>query len=230
VAELKASESDACSDPEPKPHKGNGKGKQIIDVDPSATIATAKIQKKEPENPEEGEHLFHSQMWVKGSSLQFIVDNGSQKNLISAEVMKRLGLLTTPHPQPYSIGWLHKGRDLKVRRQCRLPYSIKPFIDEVLCDVTPLDVCDVLLGQPYLWRQHVMYDSRPCAVIISLDNSLYRILEVAPPIAISLITTKKGSKLISQTRKFICLVHSQSKGKIITTSMTLVKGSSMQQQ
>jgi len=43
VAELKASESDAGSDPETKPDKGNGKGKQIIDVDPIATVATAKI-------------------------------------------------------------------------------------------------------------------------------------------------------------------------------------------
>jgi hypothetical protein len=34
-------------------------------------------------------------MWVKGTSLHFIVDNGSQKNLISAEVIKQLGLSTT---------------------------------------------------------------------------------------------------------------------------------------
>jgi hypothetical protein len=109
VAELKASESDACSDSESEPDKGNDKGKQIIDVEPSATVATTKIQKIEPEDPEEGECLFHSQMWVKGSPLQFIVDSGSQKNLISAEVMKRLGLPTTPHPQSYTIGWLHQG-------------------------------------------------------------------------------------------------------------------------
>jgi len=230
VAELKASESDACSDPELEPDKGNGKGKQIIDADPSTTVSTAKIQKDEPENPEEGELLFHSQMWVKVSPLQFIVDSGSQKNLVSEEVVKQLGLSTTPHPQPYSIGWLHEGRDLKVRQQCRLPYSIKPFTDEVLCDVTPLDVCDVLLGQPYLWKRHAVYESRPRVVIISLNNSLYRIPEVAPPTATSLITTKKGSKLISQTRKFICMVHTQSKGKIISTSMTLAKGPSTQQQ
>ena len=43
VAELKASELDACSDPESEPDKGNGKGKQIIDAEPSATVATAKI-------------------------------------------------------------------------------------------------------------------------------------------------------------------------------------------
>jgi hypothetical protein len=60
VAELKASESDACSDSESEPNKGNDKGKQIIDAEPSATISTTKVQKIEPKDPEEGEHLFHS--------------------------------------------------------------------------------------------------------------------------------------------------------------------------
>jgi len=77
VAELKALESNACSDPELEPAKGNGKGKKIIDREPNVTITTTKIQKNEPEDPEEGEHLFHSQMWVNGSPLQFIVDSGS---------------------------------------------------------------------------------------------------------------------------------------------------------
>jgi hypothetical protein len=101
---LKASESDACSDSESEPNKGNDRGKQIIDAEPNATVATTKIQKEEPEDPEEAECLFHSKMWVKGSPLQFIVDSGSQKNLISIEVVKQLGLPTTAHPQPYTIG------------------------------------------------------------------------------------------------------------------------------
>eukprot|EP00253_Pinus_taeda_P034976 PITA_34976 len=109
VAELKAYESNACFDPESEPDKGNGKGKKIIDAEPNTTISTAKIQKNEPEDLEEGVRLFHSQMWVKGSLLQFIVDSGNQKNFILAEVVKQLGVTTTPHPQPYSIGWLHQG-------------------------------------------------------------------------------------------------------------------------
>jgi len=109
VVELKASESDACSNLESQPDKMNDKGKQIIDVEPSATVGTTKVQKDEPKDLEEGEHLFHSQMWVKGSLLQFIVDSGNQKNLISVEVIKWLCLLTTPHLQPYSIRWLHQG-------------------------------------------------------------------------------------------------------------------------
>ena len=144
--------SDLFSDPELEPDKGNDKGKQIIEADPSAIVATTKIQWEDPEDPDEGERLFHSQMWVKGSPLQFLIDRGSQKNLISSNFMKRLGLLTIAHPQPYTIEWLHPGRDLRIRQQCHLPYSIKPFMDEVLCDVAPLDVADVLLGQPYLWR------------------------------------------------------------------------------
>jgi hypothetical protein len=67
-------------------------------VEPSATVATTKLQPGEPDEPEEGEHLFHSQMWVKGTPLHFIIDSGSQKNLISAEVVKHLALPTMPAP------------------------------------------------------------------------------------------------------------------------------------
>ena len=82
VVEMRASESDACSESESEPDKGNDKGTLIIDVEPNDTIATMKIQKEEPEDPEEAENLFHSHMWVKGSPLQLIVDSGSQRNLI----------------------------------------------------------------------------------------------------------------------------------------------------
>jgi hypothetical protein len=41
-------------------------------------------------------------MWVKGTPLHFIVDSGSQKNLISVEVVKRLALQQhhTHNPTP----------------------------------------------------------------------------------------------------------------------------------
>jgi hypothetical protein len=75
----KASESEFNSDFKSNPEGG----KRIIDVEPTATIATTKVQPSEQEEPEEGEHLFHSDMWVNGAPLHFIIDNGSQKNLIS---------------------------------------------------------------------------------------------------------------------------------------------------
>ena len=129
-------------------------------------------------------------MWVKGTPLHFIVDSGSQKNVISAEVIKRLALPTTPHPQPYTIGWLCQGSDLCVIQQCQLSYDINPFKDEVLRDFSPLEVCNVILGQPYLWKRYVVYESRPCNVIITLKKKLYGIPKAFPPSVISLISSK----------------------------------------
>jgi hypothetical protein len=71
-----------------------------MDEEPNATIIATKIQPEELEENEEGEHLFHSQMWVKGAPLHFIFDSGSQKNLISVEVFKIFKLPTMLHPQP----------------------------------------------------------------------------------------------------------------------------------
>jgi hypothetical protein len=110
VAKLKDKESNPDLDPDSK----NNKRRQIIDAEPTATVATTTIQPEE--DLEEGERLFHSQMWVKGTPLHFIVDSGSQKNIISVEVVKQLDFPTTPHPQPYNIGWLHQGQDLRVNQ------------------------------------------------------------------------------------------------------------------
>ena len=50
VAEMKSSGLDSDSDSETELDKG----KQIIDAEPNATVATAQIQPVEPEDPEEG--------------------------------------------------------------------------------------------------------------------------------------------------------------------------------
>jgi hypothetical protein len=78
VPEVKSSQSDTGSDSNPKPEIR----RQIIDVEPSATFATTKLQPREPDALEEGDCLFHSQMWVKVTPLHFIVDSSRQKNLI----------------------------------------------------------------------------------------------------------------------------------------------------
>jgi hypothetical protein len=84
MAKLKASDSEADFDSESNP-KGE---KWIIDADPNSNVVTTKFRPSEPEEPEEGEHLIQSQMWVKGAPLHFMANSGIQKNLISIEVVK----------------------------------------------------------------------------------------------------------------------------------------------
>lgn len=186
----------------------------IIEANPYAVVGTAKVFPREDE-----ERLFHSQMWVDGKPLHFIVDSGSQKNLISRETVKRLNLKVTRHPQPYSMGWVNEGQDIQINQQCRLPYSIKPFKDEVICDVAPLDVCDVLLGQPYMYQRHGVYESRPRSVTIKLGEKRYRIPEVCPTKTASLISAKQCKRLIAQTGAFIVLMirPEQTKSVVLNT-------------
>ena len=126
-----------------------------------------------------------------------------------------------PRPQPYNIGWLNEGQDLRVSQQCHLPYTIIPFKDEVLCGIAPLAIFDVILGQQYMWKHHVVYESQPRSVIITLGKRLYRIPEVIPKASISLISAKQCRKVITQMGKFFLLmVLFQSEKKIVATSTT----------
>ena len=107
MVEIKSLESDPNSNSKPNAIAAYN-GMQIIDADPTTTVATAQIELEDPEESEVEERLFHSHMWVKGMRLHLVVDNDSKKNPISVEVVKRLELPTTPHPQPYNIGWLRQ--------------------------------------------------------------------------------------------------------------------------
>jgi hypothetical protein len=87
VDEVKDKELNRDSESNPE----NIENGNIIDSEPTATVVIATIQLEEIIDPEEGEHLFHSQIWVKGTPLHFIVYSDSLKNLVLAEVEKMLG-------------------------------------------------------------------------------------------------------------------------------------------
>jgi hypothetical protein len=85
-----------------------------------------------------------------------------------------------------------------------------------VCDVSPLDVCDVVLGQPYMWKHHVVYESRPHSLVVTLEGQLYRIPEVVP----TNVPPKQCRKVISHTAKFILFtVCSKDAQKATTTTI-----------
>jgi hypothetical protein len=107
-----------------------------------------------------------------------------------------------------------------------LSYNINPFKDDVLCDVAPLEVCDVLLGKPYVWRHHAIYESRPHSVILTLGGQLYQIPEVVPTI----VPPKKCHKVISHTAKFILFkIRLEGEQKETATTVASTQDLSIQQ-
>ena len=96
--------------------------------------------------------LFHLRVIMRHTKVDTLIDSGSQSNLISEEVVKQLGLNTQMHHKPYSLKWISNNHKLYITKQCTLKFAISSkFVDEVTCDVVPLNECGMVLGNPYLY-------------------------------------------------------------------------------
>jgi hypothetical protein len=78
--------------------------KYISSINSNSSVQSTKIesaidQKKRRE-------FFHVRVIVKHTKVDNLFDSGYQVNLISEAIVKKLGLKTTPHKNPYSLGWV----------------------------------------------------------------------------------------------------------------------------
>jgi hypothetical protein len=83
------------------------------EVDPSLILMTT------PEPNRHNVPLFTHNCQIKNDLTTLILDNGSQRNMISQELVQHLQLPTTPHPDPYHLGWVQKnGPRITIARCC----------------------------------------------------------------------------------------------------------------
>ena len=47
-----------------------------------------------------------------------------------------------------------------VSEKCIVKLKIGPFTDKVMCHIIPMDCCHILLGRPWKYDIHVVYDGR----------------------------------------------------------------------
>jgi hypothetical protein len=57
-----------------------------------------------PEEPVQRTILFRTTCNLKDRVCKVIIDSGSTGNLVSTEMVKKLELKTTTHPNPYKVG------------------------------------------------------------------------------------------------------------------------------
>jgi len=73
-------------------------------------------------------------------------------------MLSNFRLETFNHPNPYPLGWVHCNASLKVNKQCKLKFFIyAKYINEVVVDVIPLDICGVILCNTYMWDRDGIY-------------------------------------------------------------------------
>jgi hypothetical protein len=65
-----------------------------------------------------------------------------------------------PLPPPTtSLATLHNHHQMHITKQCTIKFAISSkYVDEVTCDVVPLNECGMVLGSPYLYdRKEIFY-------------------------------------------------------------------------
>jgi hypothetical protein len=89
---------------------------------------------------------------MKHTKIDTLINSGSQLNLISEEVVKQLGINTKIHHKPHSLKWISNNHKFHITKQCTLKFEISSkFVDEVTCDVVPLNECGMVLRNAYLY-------------------------------------------------------------------------------
>ena len=105
-------------------------------------------------------NLFQAQCMIKGKACKLMIDSGSYCNGISKAVVETLGLSTWRIPEPKHVEWLNSCGMLKVTHIVRVPFAVGDYVDEVECDVLPLEVCGLLLGRPWQYDRNAMHAGR----------------------------------------------------------------------
>jgi hypothetical protein len=71
--------------------------------------------------------------------------------MVFKTLVDELGLETYDLVQPSSLVWLEEKTIMIITRRGKIKFSISAsYVDEVECEVSPLDACGVMLGSPYL--------------------------------------------------------------------------------
>jgi hypothetical protein len=105
-------------------------------------------------------NLFHTRGMIKDKLCRIIVDNGSCNNIASQELVDRLELKPRGHASPYKMQWLNDCGALRVSHVVNVHFSVEKYNDHVECDVVPMQACQLLLGQPWLYDRDVQIFGR----------------------------------------------------------------------
>jgi hypothetical protein len=105
-------------------------------------------------------NLFQAQCIIRGKACKLMIDSGSYCNGISKSVVEALSLSTWRTPEPRHVEWVNRCSMLKITHKVRVPFTVDDYVDEVECDVLPLEVCGLLLGCPWQYDRNAMHAGR----------------------------------------------------------------------
>jgi hypothetical protein len=146
-------------------------------------------------------NIFYTTCTLAEQVCKLIIDNGSCKNVVSEEAIKKLQLKIDRHPKPYKLSWLKKGSEVTVDKRCLVCFSIgkKKIFNNAWCDVVSMDACHLLLGKPWQYDRSVIYDGRHNTYTLSIKGKKV-VLTPQREVVTHAPVIEKGTNLLSMSR------------------------------
>lgn len=96
---------------------------------------------------------------------------------------------------------------MQVTAHCTFKFSINgKYMDQVTCDVVPLEVCHIVLGSPYLWDRDATYLRRENIWKLVKDGKRFHILASKEKKKLQLLAAQH---LVNTNQKFSLLTVRQ---------------------
>lgn len=176
-------------------------------VKDSFTSTTCSNNLNETQQETERINLFHIRVISKHTMMDTLFDNGSQANLISEDIVKKLNLETVPHPKHYSLGCICDNAKLHVTKRCKLKFSIiANFIFEVVLDVIPLDICGIVLRIPDLYDRRAIFHCHENKYHLFKNGIEYIVRAHKKKSNLSLVNVGQMKRLVSASNNFVLLM------------------------
>ena len=101
--------------------------------------------------------------------------------MVSSKVLVTiLNFSTVKHVKPYRLQWLNDSGEVKVIKQVVVPFSIGKYVDEVLCDVVPMQASHILFGRPWQYDKKEIYDEVRNRYTIVKDGKTITLVPLTP--------------------------------------------------
>jgi len=111
---------------------------------------TLQVQVKEDETNQHMENIFHTRCYVQRNICSLIIDRESCVNICITTLFSKLNLCIVNHAKLYRLQWLNDNGEVKVTKHVMVPFSIGKYVDEVLCDVVPMQTSHIFVVT-YFW-------------------------------------------------------------------------------
>lgn len=109
-------------------------------------------------------------------SLVLVIDDRSNKNLVSIELIRKLKLKTKLHPQPYKLSWLNNNNQMVVAHSCLHQIELGNRLkDKVYYDVVEMELANIPLRCTWLYNRESVHISRANTYTVVVNGKQHKL-------------------------------------------------------